>query len=164
MPNTSVYEGADGALTLSVPPGPEGEIAQAVMTNFDMVSLGRVQNVTVEVTSEVRPFNEIGQVFPTQLRTGNISVTGTIERAFINGSLLRLLLGPAGDGRPANAFTHPAFNITLVLENTAVPGVRSTLTIHGAQIDNWVHTIPQDDFVMDHVHFQALYATVTDEG
>jgi len=41
--------------------------------------------------------------------------------------------------------------------------VRSTLTIHGAQIDNWVYTIPQDDSSWTRA-LPGPDATVTDEG
>src|SRR5215216_7948366 len=130
MPNTSVFTGADGSITLSVPQGLEGESAQEVLDTFEMINVGRVQNVKVEVHSEVRPFNELGQRYATQLRPGNISVRGTIGRAYINGAMLRLLLGEAADGRPAASWTQPAFNITLLAQNAAAPDVRNTLTIY----------------------------------
>ena len=95
MPNTSVFTGADGSMTLSVPGGTEGEAAQAVIEANELVSVGRVQDVRVEVHSEVRAFNEIGQRYATQLRPGNVSVRGTIGRAYINGAMLSLCLGEA---------------------------------------------------------------------
>jgi len=164
MPNTSVFTGADGSLTLSAPQGPEGDKAQAILQSYDMVTVGRVQNVRVEISAAVKPFHEIGQRYATELRTGNITVRGTIGRAYINGALLKLVLGEAADGRPAASWAQPAFNITLLLENAATPDVRNTLTLHEVKVDNWVYTIPEDDFVLESVGFQALFATVADEG
>ncbi len=100
MANTRVYTGADGSITLSPTSGPEGEAADAVISGFDTISVGRVQNVRVEILADVRPYHEIGQRYATELRPGNITVRGTIGRAMINGAMLRLLLGEAADGRP----------------------------------------------------------------
>jgi hypothetical protein len=163
MPNTSVFTGADGSITLSVPQGTEGESAQSVLDAFGLTSVGRVQNVRVEVHSEVRAFNEIGQRYATQLLPGNVRVTGTIGRAYINGAMLRLLLGEAADGRPAASWAQPAFNITLLAQDAAAPDVRNTVTIHEAKIDSWVGGWPEDDFLMESVGFQALSITVADE-
>jgi hypothetical protein len=164
MPNTSVFTGADGSITLSVPQGLEGESAQEVLDTFEMINVGRVQNVKVEVHSEVRPFNELGQRYATQLRPGNVTIRGTIGRAYINGAMLRLLLGEAADARPAASWAQPSFNITLLAQNAAAPDVNNTVTIHDAKIDSWVGDWPEDDFLMESINFQALYLTVADEG
>lgn len=163
MPNTSVFTGADGSITLSAPQGAEGERAQEVLDAFQTISVGRVQNVKVEVHSEIRAFNEIGQRYATQLRPGNIAVRGTIGRAYINGAMLRLLLGEATDSRPAASWAQPAFNITLLAQNAAAPDVRNTVTLYDVKIDNWIGIWPEDDFLMESVGFQALYLTVADE-
>ena len=99
--NTDVYTGADGAIVLSAPEGAEGDAAKAVLTANDLTVVGRVQNVRVEVHSEVRAYHEIGQRYPSQLRAGNVTVNGTFGRAYINGAMLGLLLGEASTGRPA---------------------------------------------------------------
>jgi hypothetical protein len=164
MANTKVYTGADGSITLSAGQGREGEAAQAVITAFDTIAVGRVQNVRVEIRAEIRPYHEIGQRYATELRPGNVTVRGTIGRAMINGAMLRLLLGEAADGRPAASWAQPSFNITLLLENAAQPGVRNTLTLHDVKLESWVYDLPEDDFVAESVAFQALYATVADEG
>ena len=151
------------AITLSAPPGTEGERAGAVIEQFGLVGVGRVQNVRVEVQSAVRAYHEVGQRYATELRPGNVTVRGTIGRAYLNGAMLRLLLGEAADGRPRASWAQPSFNITLLLENAAAPGVRNTMTLHDVKIDNWVYAMPEDDFVMESVGFQALYLTVQDE-
>ena len=164
MPNTSVFTGADGSITLSAGQGNEGTKAQDVISAYEMIAVGRVNNVKVEVHSEVRAYNEIGQRYATELRPGNVCVRGTIGRAYINGAMLRLMLGEAADGRPAASWTQPSFNITLIVENAATPGVRNTLTLHDVKIDNWVYGLPEDDFLLESLSFQALYLTVQDEA
>src|SRR5262245_40981092 len=162
--NTAIYTGADGSLTLSVPQGKEGDTAQALVIGpYDLINVGRVEDVHIQVKSEIHVFNEVGKRYPTQLRAGNVTITGTIGRAFINGALLKLLLGDAATSRPAASWTNPAFNMTLMVENAAVPGVRSTITLHDVKIHNWVYEVPEDEVVMESADFTALFIDVADE-
>lgn len=164
MANTSVFTGADGSITLSAAQGTEGEKAQGVISDYELLTVGRVQNVHVEVQSEVHAFHEIGQRYATELRPGNVNIHGTIGRAFINGAMLKLLLGEAADSRPATSWAQPSFNITLLLENAATAGVRNTLTLHDVKLTTWTYAIPEDDFILESVGFQALYLSVEDEA
>jgi len=160
--NTDVYTGADGAIVLSAPEGAEGDAAKAVLTANDLTVVGRVQNVHIEVHSEVRAYHEIGQRYASQLRAGNVTVNGTFGRAYINGAMLGLLLGEASNGRPAASWVQPAFNVTIRIANPS-NGAVNTLTLHDVKIDNWVYNLPEDEFVMEQVNFQALFLTV-EEG
>ncbi len=160
--NTDVYTGANGSVLLSTPEGVEGEAAQEVLSAHDLVVVGRVQDIRVEVQSAVRAYHEIGQRYATQLRPGNITISGTIGRAYINGAMVSLLLGEASQGRPAGNWVQPAFNITVQIANQTT-GASNTLTLHDVKIDNWVYQLPEDEFVMESVGFQALYMTV-EEG
>jgi|SRR5581483_4240930 len=164
MANSRVFTGADGSITLSPSQGPEGDKAKAVITAYEMLTVGRVQQVRLEVTSDIRAYHEIGQRYATELRAGNVSVSGTIGRAVINGAMLKLLLGDAADQRPQGSWAQPAFNITLLVESPAAPGVTSTITLHDVKIDHWVYQMPEDDFVMESVGFQALFLTVQDKA
>ena len=166
MANSSVFTGADGSITLSTTSsdGAEAEAAQGIIDGNDLVTVGRATGVSIEVRSEVRAFHEVGQRYATELRPGNVSVRGSIQRAYLNGALLRLLLGEAADGRPAHSWAQPSFNITVLAENAAVPGVRSNLTLHGVKIDSWSYTMPEQDFILESASFQALFLTVADEG
>lgn len=162
--NTHVFTGADGSVLLSPDgDGPEGAAAGAVIEGNDLIQVGRVTGVTVEISSAIRPFHEIGQRYASELRSGNVSVRGRFDRAFLNGALLSLLLGEASAQRPGRSWPQPSFNITLLSENAARPGTRSTVTLHGVKIEQWNLTMPEDDFVMEGATFQALYATVADE-
>jgi hypothetical protein len=162
MPNSNVFRGSDGALVLAVDAGFEGEQAQAIIDQFSLTPVGRVTNVEVRVDTELKAFHELGQRYPTELRPGNVNISGSIERAAINGALLKLLLGEAASSRPAGTFVSPAFNLDLRLENPARPGVSSAVTLHGVKIQNWSYQIPEDDFVMERVDFKALWISVED--
>jgi hypothetical protein len=164
MANTNVYTGADGSISLSTGTDVEGKAAQAVIDANAVSVVGRAQGVTIEVSSDVRPFHEIGQRYATELRSGNVSVRGTIKRAYLNGALLRLLLGEAADNRPAASWAQPSFNITVLTQNAAFPGVNSLITLHGVKIEQWNYAMPEDDFVLETANFQALFLTVADAG
>lgn len=163
MPNTNVYRGSDGAITLSVEQSDEGTKAQGVIDEYELTTVGRATNVTVEVTSDLKPFHELGQRYPTELRPGNVNVTGTIERANINGALLKLLLGEAAGSRPAGTWVQPSFNIVLSLNNPAIPGTSNIITIHGVKFQNWSYGIPEDDFILEKAKFMALWISVEDK-
>lgn len=160
----AVFTGADGSITLSVPEGLEGESAQAVLTEYEMINVGRVQDVQVEVRSDVKAFHEIGQRYATELRPGNVTIRGRVGRAYINGAMLRLLLGEAATQRPATSWAQPALNITVAVNDPAQPDVRNTLTLHDVKFDSWSYNMPEDDFLLESVGFQALYLTVQDEA
>lgn len=167
MANTQVYTGADGSLTLAVDQSGEGSKAQAVIEGFGLTgAVGRVTGVTVQVSSDVRPFHELGQRFATELRAGNINITGTISRAYVNGALLSLLLGEVakpGSEAAGSAFVQPSFNMVLNLANPAYEGTASVLTLYDVKFTNWSYSLPEDDFVLEGIQFRALRVTVTDQ-
>lgn len=159
MPN-SVFRSADAVLVLGVDDArsPEGAAAEGFIARYDLSNaVGRLRNVTVTVTSDVRPFYEIGRRYPSFLRPGNIGVSGTVARAHVNGALLRLLLGEGATSPPAAAnFTQPAFNIVATLKDPAHADEQAKLVVFGVRFASWSYTIPEDDFVMERVAFQAL--------
>jgi hypothetical protein len=165
MPNTNVFTGMDGAISVAVESGPEGDAAKAVDDVYGLAPVGRAQGVTVEVSSEMRPFHEMGQRYATELRPGNVNIRGSIARAHVNGALLKLMLGDgAGTSRPGGAFVSPTFNLSLRMENTAKPGNSSTVTVHGVKLDGWSFSMPEDDFVLERATFKALWISVEDAG
>lgn len=163
MPNTHVFTGLDGVISVAAESGVEGEAAAAVNDTFQLTPVGRATGVTIEVRSDIRPFHELGQRYATELRTGNVYIKGTIGRAHVNGALLRLMLGDGAAGsRPAGSFVGPTFNLSLRMENAAFPGNASTVTVHTVKLDQWSFSMPEDDFVVEQVGFQAAWIAVED--
>src|SRR5258705_12429599 len=154
---TTVYRGSDGTISLAVESVPEGDKAKAINDAYSLTPIGRVTGVTVRVTNDVQPFHELGQRFPTELRPGNVNVYGTIDRAFINGALLKLMLGDAADSRPAGTFVSPSFNLSIRLENPATPGLTSTVTVMGVKLEEWFYDLPEDDFAVENASFRACW-------
>lgn len=163
MASSHVFTGMDGAISVAVEQGVEGDAAKAVNETYGLTPIGRATGVTVEVTSAMRPFHELGQRYATELRPGNVNVSGSIGRAHVNGALLKLMLGDAAGGsRPAGAFVSPTFNLSLRLENPGAPGNSSTVSVHGVKLDSWSFSIPEDDFVLEHASFKALWVSAED--
>lgn len=164
MPNTNVFRGSDATLTLAVEDSPEGQAANETIEFYQLSPVGRATNVEVQVQTELELFHEIGKRHPAALRPGNINISGSVGRAYINGALLKLLLGPgAAVERQAEPYPQPSFNLMLDLRDPAVPGTSSTLTIHGVKFENWAYQLPEDDFVMESATFKGLFITVEDQ-
>jgi hypothetical protein len=161
---TNVYRGSDGTIAVAVNAGVEGEKAQAINDEYSLTPIGRVTGVTVRVTSDVKPFHELGQRIATELRPGNIDVYGTIERAYVNGALLKLMLGDAATNRPQGTFVSPSFNLSLRLESPSIPGNSATVSVMGVQFEQWFYTLPEDDFVTEQLSFRALWVKVEDKS
>lgn len=159
MPN-DVFRAIDAVLVLGVDDAssPEGEAADGLVSQYDLSNaVGRLRNVTVNVRSDLQPFYEIGRRYPTHLRPGNVSVAGSVERAHVNGALLRLLLGDGAVSPPSSPnFVQPAFNIVATLTNPARPGEFTKVTVFGVKFESWQYNIPSDEFVMEAVLFQAV--------
>jgi hypothetical protein len=163
MANTHIFTGLDGSIAVAVEAGPEGDVAKGIAENYQLTPIGRATGVSVRVNSDIRPFHEVGQRYATELRAGNVNITGTIGRAHVNGALLRLMLGEGGSGtRPAGTFVSPTFNLSLRMENSAFPGNSATVTVHGVKLDGWSFSMPEDDFVMEEVSFKGLWIAAED--
>lgn len=160
MPNVNVFRGSDATLVLAVDDSAtvEGQLADTLIGEYELSSVvGRLQNVQVTVQNELKPYHELGKRFATELRPGNINVSGFAERAHINGALIRLLLGDgAKSPPPTEGMAQPSFNIVISLKNPALPDNSSTITVFGVKFDTWSFRLPEDDFVMESVTFRAL--------
>jgi hypothetical protein len=158
MPNNNVFRGSDATLVLAVDDNStvEGKLADGLIGEYELASIvGRLQQVIVKVDNDVRPYHEIGKRFASELRPGNITISGTAARAHINGALIRLLLGDGARG-PADALAQPTFNMVINIQNPALPTNGSKVVLFGVKFDSWTFTLPEDDFVMEAVTFKAL--------
>jgi len=164
MPNTNVFTGSDATLTLAIDSTPEGQAAKETIDFYRLSPVGRATNVEVYVQTDLEQFHEIGKRHAAALRPGNINISGKIGRAYINGALLRLLLGKGAlSAREAEPYPQPSFNLMLDLKDPAVPGTSSTITVYGVKFEGWVYSLPEDDFVMESVTFKGLYIAVEDK-
>jgi hypothetical protein len=163
MAMTNVYTGANGTLSLAIDDTPEGRDAQAVLETYEIVTVGRVTGVEICVQTDLEAFHEIGRRHPTSLHPGNIWISGKVQRAYINGALLDLLLGRgAAPTQIPEPYVQPTFNMSVALNDPAVPGTSATLELKGVKFQNWAYHMPEDEFVMENLNFQALTISVLD--
>jgi hypothetical protein len=158
--NVNVFRGSDAALVLAVDDkqSVEGKLADGIITQYELASVvGRLQRVAIRVQNELKPYHEIGKRFPTELRSGNLDVSGYAERAHVNGALIKLLLGEgATSPPPTGAMPQPGFNMVVNLADPGMPGNSIKLVLFGVKFDSWNFALPEDDFVMEAVTFKAL--------
>ena len=130
MPNTHVFTGLDGAITVAVESGVEGDAAKAVNDTYRLTPIGRATGVTIEVTSDIRAVPRDGPALRDELRRGNVSDHGhdrprARQRRAAEADARRRR--PRAPG-PAGTFVSPTFNLSLRMENAAFPGNASTVT------------------------------------
>ncbi|HEX2028742.1 MAG TPA: hypothetical protein VHF25_12180 [Nitriliruptorales bacterium] len=163
MALTDVFTGAHGTLTLANEDTPEGQDAQSIVETFEIQTVGRLTDVSVRVDTALKSFYEVGRRHPVSLSPGDIAISGTVGRAYVNGALLMLLLGRgAAPSASPEPYVQPAFNMTLRLNDPARPGNSLTLEIAGVRFANWHYALPEDDFVMEDLDFKALTIRVID--
>jgi len=165
----NVFTGKTGRIQLFVPSAtsPESNDAKAVFKNYgkdESPPVGRVTNIEIVVDTDLEEFHEIGRRHPVVLQPGNIHIGGHIERAYLSGAIIALLLGR---GTSANAiaepYVQPSFGIIVDLSDPAVTGNDAQLVLDGVKFENWGMTMPEDDFVMENVTFKALTLHIIDK-
>lgn len=160
---TNVYTGSNGTLTLADEDTAEGRVAKAITTGFELQTVGRVTGVRLAVHTDLEEFHEIGRRHATSLHPGNIHISGTVQRAYINGALLYLLMGhgvlPTAVAEP---YVQPTFNMTVRVADPALPGNAAALELRGVKFQDWNYAMPEEDFVMEEVRWKALTIRVLD--
>lgn len=163
MFNTNTFFGTDGILTLSDPKGFDADTFAKYFGEGGVV--GRATNVSVHVSTAVKAFHELGSHAARELRAGNIYISGTVERAYINGALLKLMLGEySANEEGATPFKIPTFNMKIGLDNLKPEGDagNSVLTVYDVLFDSWQLQLPEDDFVLEKLSFKARRISVED--
>lgn len=162
-PNDQIMRGSAATLTLASIDSSAGNLGQQIFdTEYQISTVGRVVGVEIRINTDLQVFHEIGTRQAAQIVPGNINISGKVERAYLNGALVRMLLGRLGGaGENEDAFPlelQPTFNMILTLRDprsgSATDGTRITLS--GVQFDDWALRIPEDDFVLENATFRAL--------
>lgn len=162
----NVYTGANGTLALAPESSPEGNAAKTAWGAYSKApDVGRVTGVAVFVATDLKEYYQIGQRHPVSLNPENIAISGEIDRAYMNGALLFLLLGQGAlMQRKKEPYVQPTFSMTLTLSDPAVPANKASLELKGVKFMNWEVSVPEDDFVMEKVKFKALTISVIDSA
>lgn len=167
MAMDNVFTGKTGSISLSTSgTDPEAADANAVLASAfgaGTAAVGRATGIRVAVQTDLEEFHEIGHRHPIVLHPGNIHISGSMDRAYLSGGLILLLLGrrAKSDNQPA-IYPQPAFKITIDLKDPAVPNNTAELVLDGVKFQNWGLTMPENDFVMENVTFRAKTINIID--
>ena len=141
MAFSDVYTGANGTLTLAGAGTSDGSDEGAILETYTIeggAAVGRVTGVEIHVETDLEEFHEIGHRHATSLHPGNIHIWGKVDRAYVNGALLYLLLGRgAATVKASKPYAQPALNMNIILEYPADPEIRSQLDVYGVKFENW---------------------------
>jgi len=162
MALTSVFTGSHGTLGIAVEGTPTQQADfNAISDAYGTALIGRVTDVEVCVHTELFEFFELGFRDVITISPGNVHITGTIGRAYVNGGLVFLLLGR---GATENAATtiQPRFVLNLALKNPHIPDNALKVNVFGVKFETWGIHIPQEDFVMEQVRFKATRLGILD--
>jgi hypothetical protein len=174
-PMQNVFTGKTASITLAKSADPdlavEAADADSIITKYfgtNSPAVGRATGVQVSVQAGLDEFHEIGARLTVVLQPGNISVMGSIDRAYISGALITLLLGRGAVDKLKEPFVQPAFNILVNLKDPAIAGTaaeakdQAQLVLGGVKFENWNFTLPEDDFVLEKITFRALTLHIVD--
>lgn len=157
--NTRVFRGSEATLQLAKIDSRAGILGDKIFnTEYGISTVGRVTGVEVCVETALEVFHEIGQRRPASLLPGNINIRGSVDRAYINGALLRLLMGDLAENPPTGDELQPNFDMTIDLTDVGSPDGKTgtKVILKGVRFENWSLVVPEDDFVMEKVTFKAL--------
>lgn len=169
MALTSVYTGAHGTISLAVDGTPAQQADFNAITGAygDTVfnPVGRVVDVEICVQTELQEYYQLGSRDVQKLLPGNVHVSGKIGRAYLNGSLLYLLLGRGAKTGGATSI-QPKFALNLDINDPSHASDRIRLVVGGVKFENWALRVPQETFIMENLTFKAekVAATDTEEG
>ena len=155
MPNTNVFTGADGTLLMASIDGTAGADGTAILQHFEIdQAVGRVTGVRICVDTDLREFFEVGFRHVTSLHEGDIHISGSVERAYINGALLALLMGRKAYDAAAVRMFQPELNMAIQLDDPT-DSSREVVSLLGVKFQNWSVSLPEDDIVMENATFRA---------
>jgi hypothetical protein len=159
--NTSLLRGSSAVLQLATRDIPAGQLGGAIFNDeYSISTVGRITGVEIRVNTDLEAFHEIGTRLAQDLVPGNINISGRADRAFINGALLRLLLGNlAADGQGEGGFKaelQPTFNMIVDMTDIRQNTVGTKITLFDVLFDDWEFIVPEDDFLRENITFKAL--------
>jgi hypothetical protein len=162
MFNTRTFYGTDGTLTVARQTAVEADTLTSYLGEGNVV--GRVTGIHLSVATKVHAFHEMGWRLPRELRAGRIEISGSVERAYVNGALLRLMLGDYVTTEEAAGFVIPNLDMVVAFDNQNPPGDpgNSVLTVYNVMFDRWRLDLPAEDFTLENLTFKAQRISAAD--
>jgi hypothetical protein len=120
----------------------------------DATNVGAVESVSVEITTGLEPYHEVGSFTPYCLSEGNQEITGTVSRMWIDTSLIKYLRKSVSD---------VLGNFHLIFRAGTATGA-PYVYLKSCKLETAGIDISQDGFTMQDIAFRATewdYGTVT---
>jgi len=112
---------------------------------IDDTEVGYAESVTIDIARNVEQIWEIGSNLPAYLAEGNVEITGSMDRAFVDLALVSLV----GE---TSSTTLPEFSI--VAKCATLPEA-PIISLSGCKVDSATEDISQDGTVMFNIDFIA---------
>lgn len=166
MALNGIFRGTEGTISLAVEGSPvqQGDF-NAINTAYGgsiFSPIGRVEDVQVCVQTELQEYYELGARDPVQIVPGNVHISGKVGRAYVNGSLIFLLLGRGAKGTDLTT-VQPRFALNLLLKRPDNPTDELHVNVLGVKFENWALHVPQNTFVMEQLTFKAASMGIIDK-
>jgi hypothetical protein len=149
--NVTRFSSSDGILNLLT----QNETMQNRLANH-LTTVGRVSNIEVKIESPTQVVYERGRRYTSNTNIERMEITGSINKVYINGALLKILLG-TGEHIPKFKESHPAPIFCIEVEE------KEAITLCNVEFQNWNPNIPEDDFVLENLSFKARSFVIGDE-
>ena len=110
-------------------------------------AIGKAESVTAEIALGTESYYELGSAKPAEIVAGNIEITATITRAWIDTKLLQLITG---------APVLSEFDVKVTIEGTT-----NELTLTGCKGETVSFDIPQDGYLTHDLDIRAKDFSIT---
>ncbi len=127
--------------------------------------VGRVSNFSVKVDGGVAPYYGIGNRDPTDIKEGNRAVTGTLNRAVINGALLAAAMGTGTGTTPAviTATALGSYKMKIMVKTSSTQYVYIILT--GVKFGSWgINIANTGETVIENLEFIGIFSSAKSYG
>jgi len=99
----------------------------------DGTEVGRAESCTIDISAGTEAYWEMGQATPVDVVAGNVEITGTITKAWVDNQLLNLI---------KDAPVLSEFDLVCSIVNTP-----RSITVYKCKPEASALDIPQDDFL-----------------
>lgn len=120
---------------------------------YNGTTLGNVDSASVDIARGVETYYEVGSGAPAEIVEGNVEITGSLSRAWLDTTLAELI---------GTDTTTALSAFTLVLKaSTTADGTTPQITVGGCKVESGTIDITQDGYVMGDVDFVGKTYTLT---
>jgi hypothetical protein len=141
--STTAYTltGAEGKIVFGTAPA-SGKVV--TMTYKYAKTVGYATGISITHNPNLEAFYEVGSREPKVIKEGNIEITGTVDRAFVDRDML---------GK--ESYTGELGEFTLEVYPEGVGEGKPKITLSGVKFSGWTFDMPQDGWITESSDFIA---------